>query len=83
MDVPFKDLKKEQKDIIFYGSKNPHKYVLTSSSGNQNHRNGYIEGIKNMSKSLLKDCKNVNNMGILDPKIINNPAVYSIITTKY
>lgn len=50
--------------------------------------NGYvesnnIEGIKNMSKSLLKDCKNVNNMGILDPRIINNPAVYSIITTKY
>ena len=36
-----------------------------------------------MSKSLLKDCKNVNNMGILDPRIINNPAVYSIITTKY
>lgn len=50
--------------------------------------NGYvesnnIEGIKNMSKSLLKDCKNVNNMGILDPRIINNPAVYSIITNKY
>ena len=50
--------------------------------------NGYvesnnIEGIKNMSKSLLKDCRNVNNMGILDPRIINNPAVYSIITTKY
>ena len=42
-----------------------------------------IEGIKNMSKSILKDCINTNNMGILDPKIINNPAVYSIITNKY
>lgn len=55
MDVPFKDLKKEQKDIIFYGSKNPHKYVLTSSSGNQNHRNGYIEGIKNKIERLYQE----------------------------
>lgn len=42
-----------------------------------------IEGIKKMSESILADCKNINNMGILDPKIINNPAVYSIITSKY
>lgn len=42
-----------------------------------------VDGIKNMSKSILKDCKMVNNMGILDPKIINNPAVYSILTNKY
>ena len=50
--------------------------------------NGYvqtndIEGIKQMSKSLIKECKEVNNMGILDPKVINNSAVYSIITNKY
>lgn len=42
-----------------------------------------MEGIRTMSKSLMKDCKEVTNMGILDPKIINNPAVYSIITNKY
>ncbi len=36
-----------------------------------------------MSKSILKDCTIVNTMGILDPKIINNPAVYSILTNKY
>lgn len=50
--------------------------------------NGYaqindIEGIKSMSESILKECKEVNNMGLLDPKIINNSAVYSIITNKY
>ena len=50
--------------------------------------NGYVEtndiiGIKSMSKSILKDCTIVNTMGILDPKIINNPAVYSILTNKY
>lgn len=50
--------------------------------------NGYaeienIEGIKNMCKSMLQECKYVNNMGILDPNIIKNPGVYSILTTKY
>ncbi|MBP3502194.1 MAG: GHKL domain-containing protein [Clostridia bacterium] len=50
--------------------------------------NGYaqindVEGIKLMSESILKECKEVNNMGLLDPKIINNSAVYSIITNKY
>lgn len=50
--------------------------------------NGYvqtdnIEGIKSMSASIVQDCININNMEILDPKIINNPAVYSIITNKY
>lgn len=50
--------------------------------------NGYaqtndIDGIKQMSKALIKECKEVNNMGILDPKVINNSAVYSIITNKY
>lgn len=50
--------------------------------------NGYaemenIEGIKNMCKSMLQECKDVNNMGILDPNIIKNPGVYSILTTKY
>lgn len=42
-----------------------------------------IEGIRNMNKAVLKECREINNMGILDPKIINNPAVYSIITNKY
>lgn len=42
-----------------------------------------IEGIKKMTKSVLKDCSMVNNMGILDPNIIRDPAVYSILTNKY
>lgn len=42
-----------------------------------------MEGIRSMCKSICQECKKVNNMGILDPKIINNPAVYSIITNKY
>ena len=42
-----------------------------------------IEGVKKMCKSLLKDCRDVNNMGILDPKIINNPSLYAILTNKF
>lgn len=42
-----------------------------------------IEGIKKMSSAIVQECKTVNNMAILDPKIINNPAAYSMITNKY
>ena len=50
--------------------------------------NGYvntnnIEGIKMMCKSATKECQDVNKMGIIDPNVINNPAVYSILTNKY
>ena len=49
---------------------------------------GYVQtnnmkGIQEMNKAILKDCTKVNNMSILDPSIINNPAVYSIIINKY
>lgn len=49
---------------------------------------GYVEtenikGIRKMSKAILQDCATVNKMGILDPKVINNSAIYSIVTSKY
>lgn len=49
---------------------------------------GYVEteninGIRKMSKAILQDCATVNKMGILDPKIIDNSAIYSIVTNKY
>ncbi|MBO5398110.1 MAG: GHKL domain-containing protein [Clostridia bacterium] len=42
-----------------------------------------IDGIRNMSKAILEDCVKVNKMEILDPKIIQNSAIYSIVTNKY
>lgn len=42
-----------------------------------------LDGIKSMMKSAMNECIEINNMNILDPKIINNPAVYSIITNKF
>lgn len=42
-----------------------------------------MNGIKSMTASVLKECNSVNGMGILNPQSLNNPAIYSIITSKY
>lgn len=49
---------------------------------------GYIstdnmEGLKDYYSDLLADCKKVNNLAVLNPELINNPAVYSLLTSKY
>ena len=42
-----------------------------------------IEQIKKICEEMLQECREINGMGILDPKIINEPGVYSILTNKY
>ena len=49
---------------------------------------GYIqingmEGLKKYYKQILKDCDKVNNLYVLSPDVINNPAIYSILASKY
>lgn len=49
---------------------------------------GYIstnnmEGLKEYYSGLMEDCKKVNNLAVLNPELINNPAVYSLLTSKY
>ena len=49
---------------------------------------GYIttndmEGLKNYYSQLLDDCQRVNNLTTLSPEVINNPAIYSILASKY
>jgi len=49
---------------------------------------GYIstnnmEGLKDYHSDLLSDCQKVNNLAVLNPELINNPAVYSLLTSKY
>ncbi len=49
---------------------------------------GYIEtnnmeGLKKYYSQLLKDCNRVNNLTALNPGIINNPAIYNIMASKY
>ena len=47
-DVAWQDLSEEQRHILLYGSDRDINHVLTSSSGNQTHKRGRIEGVKTM-----------------------------------
>lgn len=42
-----------------------------------------LEGLKKYYSQLLKDCQGVNNLTALSPDVINNPAIYSILASKY
>lgn len=42
-----------------------------------------IEGLKVYYSQLLGDCQKVNNLSTLNPDVINNPPIYSILTSKY
>ena len=55
MNIPWNKLNKEQKEICLIGSKNEHVYTLKSSSGNINHRRGYIEGVKSKLERLYNE----------------------------
>lgn len=45
MNIPFRKLTQEQKDIVFYGSPEEHKITLKSDSGSIIKKNGIIEGV--------------------------------------
>lgn len=42
-----------------------------------------MEGLKEYYISLREDCQKTNNIATLNPIIINNPAIYSILCSKY
>lgn len=44
---------------------------------------GDLEGLKKYYKQLLLDCNRTNNLTALKPEVINNPAIYNIMATKY
>jgi len=53
-----------------------------------NQLDGYIdsndtEGLRGYYSQLLEDCQRVTNLTTLSPEVINNPAVYSLLTAKY
>ena len=55
MDQPWSSLTDKQKEILFIGSPEVHKYQLKSVNGNVMNRLGYIEGIKTRIERLYKD----------------------------
>lgn len=42
-----------------------------------------IEGLKKYYKNLEKDGERVNNIALLNPKIINNSGIYNLLMAKY
>ncbi len=52
LDKPWKDLNEEQKDIILNGSKEEINRTYKTINGNQMHKTGYVEGIKNKIERL-------------------------------
>lgn len=44
---------------------------------------GDLEGLKKYYKQLLQDCGRTNNLTALNPDVINNPAIYNVMATKY
>ncbi len=55
MNTPYHKLSQQQQHIILYGSTKPHEYILKSSSGNINHKRGYIEGVKTLIERLYEE----------------------------
>lgn len=49
---------------------------------------GFIENndmsdLRNYFNEIKKDCKITNNLSVLNPRIINNPGIYSLLNNKY
>lgn len=42
-----------------------------------------MEGLKKYHSQLLDDIKQVNNLTTLSPTLVNNPAVYNVLASKY
>lgn len=46
-------------------------------------RNNDMEGLTRYYTELQEDCNKTNNLYSLNPKVINHPAIYNILATKY
>lgn len=45
--------------------------------------NNDMSGLKDYFDDVKKDCEITNNLAILNPRIINNPGIYSLLNNKY
>lgn len=52
---PFRELTKDELDIVLNGSREPLNFKLKSSSGHENLKNGCIEGVKTRIERLYKE----------------------------
>lgn len=45
--------------------------------------NNDIEGLRKYYSQLVDDIQQSNNLTTLSPKVVNNPAIYNVLATKY
>lgn len=45
--------------------------------------NNDMEGLRKYHNQLLDDIKQVNNLTTLSPTLVNNPAIYNVLASKY
>lgn len=45
--------------------------------------NNDITGLKDYFNDVKRDCKIANNIAMLNPRVINNPGIYSLLNNKY
>ena len=45
--------------------------------------NNDMEGLRNYYSQLVEDVQHSNNLTTLSPKVVNNPAIYNVLATKY
>lgn len=49
---------------------------------------GYVQskdmkGLTTYYSEIFEDCNKINNLNLLSPDVVNNPAIYSLLTNKY
>lgn len=63
------------------GFKHDFHNIVQSISGYADR--GDLEGLRVYYRQLLQDCGRTNNLTALNPEVINNPAIYNVLATKY
>lgn len=57
------------------------KNIISAIDGYINTNN--LEDLKKYISEVKEDCKITNNLSILNPRIINDPGIYSLLNNKY
>lgn len=63
------------------GFKHDFSNIMTTIGGYI--QTGDLEKLRSYYKELQADCNKINNLNILSPSVINEPAIYSLLTNKY
>ena len=63
------------------GFKHDFSNIMTTIGGYV--QTGDLEKLRNYYNGMQADCNKINNLNILSPSVINEPAIYSLLTNKY